>query len=265
MTVGELYTTKLGAGFGAIEETRKLLELWQPGMRSSELFKTALESGSFPNLSARRLLNLVKECFAHRYLLKDDYPASILKMLMPCLTKSEFAQLLFLYTCRANLILADFVKEVYWNRYISGHDFISNEIARQFVSKANEQGKTTKPWSDNLIERVARYLTKTCGDFGLLEPGIKLARKILPFRIEAKVAAYLAYDLHFAGQGDNAIVAHPDWQLFGMEQDDVRNELKNLTLKSYVIVQTAGNFTRISWTYSSWEEFVNVIAHKNMG
>ena len=51
----EQYTTKLGSGQGIIEETIVLLELWSPGMTGTELFKVALESGKFPNISARRL------------------------------------------------------------------------------------------------------------------------------------------------------------------------------------------------------------------
>lgn len=255
-----LYTTKLGAGLGAIEETRTLLELWKPGMSTAQLFRSALVSGIFPNMSARRLRNLISECFAPRYLVINEYPAFILKKLVPFLTLTEFTQLLFLFTCRANLILADFVREVYWPHYSSGHDAISNEDARNFVITAIQQGKTVKPWSENMIERVAGYLTRCCADFGMLEPGIKKVRKIIPYRIEPKVTVFLAYDLHFSGAGDNAVSAHMDWQLFGMEREDVFNELKRLSFKKFFIVQTAGNVIRIGWVYKNWEEVTDALA-----
>ena len=256
----QLYTTQLQAGLGAIEETKRLFTIWEPGMSASQLFQVALETGIFPHMSARRLRNLVTECFSPRYLIKNDYPAYLLKELMQCLTPSEFNQLLFLYTSRANPILADYVREVYWHYYSSGREFIDNEVAKEFVIKATQLGKTIKPWSESTIRRVGSYLTGCCADFGLLEPGTKSVRKILPFRIEQKVAAFLAYDLHFSGLGDNAILSHPDWQLFGMEWDDVRNELKRLSLKGFFIVQSAGEITRISWKYLNWEEFINGIA-----
>ncbi|MCL6557621.1 MAG: DUF1819 family protein [Firmicutes bacterium] len=255
-----LYTTRLGAGLGVIEETRTLLKIWKPGMTAAQLFQYALDSGNFPNMSARRLRNLIAECFAPRYLVVNDYPAVILKKLVPFLTLTEFTQLLFLFTCRANLILADFVREIYWHRYLSGHQVISNEDARDFVIKAIQQGKTVKPWSANMVERVAGYLTRCCADFGMLEPGIKKVRKIIPYRIEPKVASFLAYDLHFSGVGDNATIAHVDWKLFGMEREDVLNELKRLSLKRFFIVQTAGNAIRIGWSYKSWEELTDAIA-----
>jgi hypothetical protein len=255
-----LYNTQLGAGLGAIEETRTLLELWQPGMSAAQLFQNALDSGNLPGMSARRLRNLISECFAPRYLIANDYPAALLKKLVPVLTLTEFTQLLLLFTCRANLILADFVHEVYWDRYSSGYEAISNLDARDFVIKAIQQGKTVKPWSDNMVERVAGYLTRCCADFGMLEPGIKKVRKFIPFRIEPRVAAFLVYDLHFLGAGDNTIVAHVDWERFGMAREGVYDVLKRLSLKGFLIVQTAGDVIRIAWNQKNWEELIDVLA-----
>jgi hypothetical protein len=41
----------------------------------------------------------------------------------------------------------------------------------------------------------------------------------------------LAYDLKFSGLGDNQIVSHPDWSLFGLEQADVKDQLKRMSLQ----------------------------------
>jgi hypothetical protein len=46
----QLYTTQFQAGLGMVEETRILLDLWQPGMTAPELFQQALDSGDFPNI-----------------------------------------------------------------------------------------------------------------------------------------------------------------------------------------------------------------------
>lgn len=258
----KLYTTKLQAGLGLIDETRILLDLWQPGMKAPKLFQAALDSGYFPNVSARRLRNIVSECFASRYLVSKDYPVAVLKKLENSLASTEFSQLLFLFTARANVILADFVKMVYWTRYSSGHDTISNEDARNFVIQANQQGKTIRPWSESTIRRVSAYLTRCCADFGMLENGRKGVRRIIPYRIEQKTITLLAYDLHFFGLGDNAVVANSDWGLFGLQKEDLRDELKRLALKGFFIIQTAGDFIRIGWNYKNWEELIHVIAER---
>jgi hypothetical protein len=111
-----------------------------------------------------------------------------------------------------------------------------------------------------MIERVAGYMTRALADFGLLEPGIKKARRILSYRLEPKAAAFLAYDLHHAGNGDNRVIHHPEWQLFGLEPADVLNELKRLSRKRLFIVQHAGDVTRIAWNYDTMEQAADAIA-----
>jgi hypothetical protein len=61
------YTTQLQAGLGLVNETKTLLDLWSPGMSANQLHQVALESGRFPTVTARRLRNIVVECFAPRY------------------------------------------------------------------------------------------------------------------------------------------------------------------------------------------------------
>ncbi len=253
------YTSQIQAGLG-IEETRVLLELWQEGMRSGELFQAALQSGRFPRMSARRLQNMVKEGFAPRYLRDDGAPARLLNRLKAILVAQEWQQMLFIYSCRANLILADFVREVYWPAYAAGRQALTGDDARDFVTQANQEGKTAAPWSESTIVRVASYLTGSCADFGLLERGSRSERRIVPFRIERRVAALLAYDLHWSGLGDNRIVHHEDWMLFGMEAPDVVEELKRLAVREIVIVQHGGGVTHIGWLHPSLEELLHVIA-----
>jgi hypothetical protein len=227
-------------------------------MTSVQLGAAALASGQFPLVSARRLRNVVAECFAPRYL-KNPSVAPALKNLLQHFTSAELNQLLFLYTARANLILADFVREVYWARYSAGRNDLNLDDARSFVVNSVREGKTRKPWSDSTIRRVSSYLVGCCADFGLLTTTSRNQRSITAYRIQPKVAAYLAYELKFSGLGDNQIVGHPDWELFGLERDDVREQMKRLSLQGLLILQTASYVVHIGWTYKTMEEVIDVI------
>lgn len=259
-----IYTSQLGAGLGMIPETQVLLDLWHEGMGATTLHKTALEDGCFPGLSARRLRNLVVECFAPRYLVDHGAPARLLKRLRNQTTAQAIDQLMFLYTCRANPILADFVREVYWPAYAAGCSQLDNEEARSFVTQANREGKTVTPWSDSVIRNIAGYLTGCCGDFGLLERGQRRVRRILPYRLDPHVATILAYERHFAGLGDNRLIADPDWALFGLASEDVIVELKQLALKGQLILQSAGGVTQISWPLKTIDEVIDAVAQGNL-
>ncbi len=260
MTAKGQYTSQLQAGLGLLPETRLLLRIWEPGMTSPVLYQAALRSGEFPNVSARRLLNIIRECFAPRYLVAEGQPARYLKRLAHALAPTELNQLLFLHTCRANQILADFVREVFWERYVAGDDKVTVDEAKAFVGRGVDDGKTAKRWSDSTVKRVTSYLLGCCTDYGLLGRRTLSARVIVPYRIESKAAAYLAHDLHFAGLGDNALLTHPDWQLFGLAHEDVRDELKRLSLQGHLILQSAGEITHIGWKHKTMEDLIGVLA-----
>lgn len=259
MAESKPYTTQLGAGLGLVNESKTLLDLWSPGMSAVKLHHIALESGRFPTVTARRLRNIIFECFAPRYLVSGGTPAAHLKRLSALHSTADLTQLMLVFTSRANPILGDFVRHVYWARYAGGYTQITNDDARTFVERGIDDGKTVKRWSEATVRRVSAYLTGCCADYGLLERGQKTSRKIIPFRISPLAAAYLAFELHFAGVSDNALLIHEDWQLFGLAREDVLEEIKRLSLKGLLIVQVAGDVIRISWKQQDMEALCDVL------
>ena len=97
MTEQKFYTTQLQAGLGLIEETQALLSQWQQGMSTQDLFQAALDSGEFPNVTARRLRNIVAECFAPRYLNPEHQPAKWLQVLNHRVSTRALNQLFFIF------------------------------------------------------------------------------------------------------------------------------------------------------------------------
>jgi hypothetical protein len=255
----QFYDTNLAMGLGLIDETKALLRVWQPWMDAHALYEAVLAAGILSEVTAYRLRNIVVRCFGNRYLLGDAAPARYLQRLLPVLSYSELGQLFYLYTCRANPILADFVREVYWNSYSSGARVVTKDRAEEFIRRAIDDKKTPSRWADGQIERVGRYLTGCCADFGLLGHPAIGGRLILPFRIEQKTLLFLAHELHFGGTGDNALLSHPDWQLFGLAREDVLEELKRLALQGFFIVQAAGDVIRISWKHQDMEALCDVL------
>ena len=262
MTNGMNYTTQLQAGLGLIEETKTLLGLWEPEMSVQQLYQKALEAGSFPTVTARRLRNIVAEAFAPRYMVEKGKPASLLKQLSFAQSNADLTQLMFLYTSRSNPILADFVRQIYWQRYAGGYSEIRSEDARAFVERAIDEGKTGKRWAETTVRRISAYLLGCCADFGLIESGSKSNRRLVHYRISTLATAYLAYELHFAGLGDNALLVHEDWGLFGLGREDVLEEIKRLSLKGLLIVQVAGDAIRISWKCPNMEVLCDVLTQR---
>lgn len=261
MAESRFYTTQLQAGQGLIDETRSLLALYEPGMNRTKLIEKALRSGRFPLVTARRLRNIVVECFAPRYL-SDPATVPTVQRLAGSLSRPEFSQLLLIHTARANLILADFIRQVYWPRYSAGRDTLSRDDAREFVIAAMRAGRTQKPWSEATVRRVATYVLGCCSDYELLSSNIRGPRRIQPLRLYPSVAAYLAYDLRFRGLGDNQIISHDDWKLFGLEPEEVRDQFKRLSLQGHLILQSAAEVIHIGWAYKTMDELIDVLTRQ---
>lgn len=258
--MGEHYTTQLQAGLGMIEESIKLFDYWSDDKTVTEIYNEALESGAFPNVTARRLRNIVAECFAPRFMRETGVPANVVKAILKDGRQKEAEQLFFLATARANRILYDFVLDVFWPNYAAFDAMISREDAISFIKNALSNDKMKAKWSEGTISRVGGYLLGCLSDYGLIDSEKrKASRKINTFRSIGIVNVLLAYDLHFRGFGDNSLISHSDWKLFGMEESDVRDELKRLSRNGFFIVQTASDVIRISWNYKTWEELINVI------
>ena len=253
----QFYTTQLGAGLGLVEETKLLLSLYDEGMTTTELYDIALNSGLFPMVSARRLRNIIAECFSPRYI--KPGVALALKKLESTTSSSAFVQLLLIHTSLTNRVLIEFITDIFWAKYSGGHNVISGDDAREFIVNAVREGKTQKPWADSVIKRVSSYVLGCCADYGLLSSGRVSKRTIQPVRLQQSTALYLAYWLHFLGLGDNAVINHECWKIFGLEPFDVREELKKLAKNGWLIVQSAGDVTRISWQFKTMEDVIDVI------
>lgn len=253
------YTTQLGAGLGILNETELLLDLWEEGMDNKELLNKALREGLFPNISARRLRNIVNEAFASRYLVDEGRPAKYLQFFKENFSPDAFIQVALLYTCRANLILGDFIRDVYWPKYGAGVDSLTRDNAQRFVLDATREGYTGKIWADSMVKRVSSYLLGACSDFGLLKNSKGFYREIESFRIASEFASFLAYELHFSGLGDNSVILHEEWNIYGLAAEDVKEAFKQMALKGHLIYQSTGTAARISWKYNNMDEVLHGI------
>ena len=257
------YTTQLGAGLGMVQETFDLLRLWQPGDTPKQLSDKAIRTGVFSRATARRARNIVMEMFAPRFLADGGKSAAYLKCLIESnIPADDLTQLFFLYTARAQLIFADFVTDVYWPRYNAGAIRLGRVDAETFIHRALDNGRMQKRWTESMVRHVSRYLLGCCADFGLLSDVGKSERAIKRFSIRAKVALYLAHDMHFSGLTDFALTRHSDWRLFGFEAHEVVNQIKDLAHHGHLIVQAAADLVQIAWKYRSMEECINAIAQR---
>jgi hypothetical protein len=262
MTTAPHYTTNLSKAQGMVAETFELLELWEPGMTVGELKARVRAMGALGKATQVRVDDLVGRAFAQRYLIDGGKPARWLRhLLLNQVPRGLLRQLILIYTARANLILHDFIREVFWLKYSSRAGEVTKQDARYFIDGAVSRGALEKRWSDSMVERVTRYLLGTLVDFELIASNQFGQRQIRPLFIMPETIVFLAYELHFTGTDDQEVVRCRDWGLFGLSPADVIASLEKAATQGHLFIQHSGALVRVEWKYQTMEETLDALTH----
>lgn len=235
------------------------LDLWEPADSIQDLENKVLEKGILPDVTSRRARNLVAEMWAPRFSPHEFTGASDMKAIMDRLSRSSIQQFFCLFTARAQLIVREFITQLYWPTYEGGRSVLSRDEVETFILDAMDEGKMAKRWSESTVRRVTGYLTGTAMDFGFVEKASRSSYELTPPTIDEKLAIYLAYDLHFSGLSDGAVLSHVDWLIWGMNAEDVLKHLQFLGRNGHFIVQGSIELVRLNWAYKSREEVLDAI------
>jgi hypothetical protein len=261
VTVLAPYTTNLSKAQGMIPETFELLELWEPAMSVLDLKARVRETGALGRATQVRVDDIVGRAFAQRFLAGNGPPALYLRrMLQHRVPRGVLRQVILIYTARANRILHDFVREVYWTKHESGAGEVGKQDAREFIERAISRGDVQPRWSDTMIERVTRYLLGTLVDFELITANAFGQRQIRPIFVAPETVVYLAYELHQSGADDQELVRHPDWGLLGLSQANVISSLENAATQGHLFIQHSGALVRMEWKYARMEDMIDALA-----
>jgi len=98
-------------------------------------------------------------------------------------------------------------------------------------------------------------------DFELITANQFAHRQIRPLFILPETVVFLAYELHFSGLEDDAVVRHHDWGLFGLMLADVIALLEKAATRGHLFVQHSGALLRVEWKYRTMEEMLDALAH----
>ena len=255
------YTTNLAKAQGLVPETLELLALWQPGMSTAALTALVKETGALGRATATRISDVVGRGFGQRYLVESGKPALWLK----CLAASSFSrsalrQLLLVFTARHNPIFHDYITDVYWRKATSATGEVTKADTRDFLERAVVAGRIHPRWSENMMERVTRYLLGTLEDFQMIGENRFGNRHATPPAISPETALFLAHDLHFRETEDKDIPRHPDWQLFGLHPADVTALLDRTAAQGHFQLQNAGQILRIEWIHPDMDHLIDALA-----
>jgi len=247
------YNSNLLKGTGLVQEMLVLMQEYEPGESKGDFAKRIYEYGILSKSTEGRVLDLVNNIFSSRFLGEPlEVPLIIGQMRDEFVSMDVIIQLFYIYTCRANLILYDFVTEVYFKKVDQGSVEIRSADPKKFIEEALKTGRIEKGWAQSTIKKVSEHIIATLIDFKLIDQ----KKNILPFRILDLTTNYLAHELHFRGFSDNDIWNHPDWSLFGLHRDEVIPILDRLASQGTFLMQFSGELLSISWKNQNMNQFI---------
>ncbi|MCX6077948.1 MAG: DUF1819 family protein [Chloroflexi bacterium] len=258
-SLNKKYTvTGLIKGTASLDEMTTLLQNWRPDEPVFMYAKRVQAEGIISKETAKRAEDLVVLVFG-AWLLKPDASAArwLQKLVARGIDRQALQELLFLYKARAEIVLYDFTLERFWSTYNDGALYLQPSEIEDFLRFSQETGRVEKSWAKYTQYRLAMGILGALREIGFIREEKPRLYAYNPLEINRFTLIYLAYELHFAGQTDAALVDHPDWHLFGLERARVVERLSELGEQGGLIVQQAGSVVRLTWLFTSMEEVLD--------
>lgn len=244
------YTTDLLKATGLVQETLVLLEAYQPGQPKEAFGRFVKETDLLGKATQNRVDDILRSNFFRRYVAAGTETVAALKSLQANHIGFEVLNQLFLvFTCRANIILMDFISQVYWPKAVAGDLKILTTDPVSFINEATEDGRVVKHWSDSSRKHLSEKIIACLIDFRLIEKN-KTIRNFTP--ADATIN-FLLHEGHFKGLSDMQLLQMPDWAVLGLSTNDLVRRINQLAQRGHFIAQYSGELLTISWFYQSLE------------
>lgn len=258
-TTSRIYkTSTLTKGAPSFEELRTLFLNWNRDEQPLDFAKRLREDGILVKRTAQRADDLVLSIFRPWFLSPDKKAAErIQKILGKNVDWQNLNELFLLYKSRAEAVLYDFLILKFWMQFQDGALYLRKSDVDDFLHDAVQKNMIEKQWSENTKTRLIQGMFVALKDAGFLKEEKQNLYAFVNYRVSSFMFAYLAYDLHFTGLTDLAVIDHPDWQLFGLKRPQILQVLSDIGSKCGLLVQQAGSVVRITWNYASMDEVID--------
>lgn len=259
------YTARAIKATALVEETKALLRSWKPGESTADLRRRAREKALLGKATASRSDDVVAHAFNQRFLAEPLPAASHLQRLLEVRGPGQwFTDLCLLYAARADVVLREAVTVYAAERRVTGRSYVDTPSLVHFLEDQEARGRMERPWSTSVKESVAQHVLRQMTDFGLAEQPRRGVRELRSFEPTGVAVVWLTYDLHFRNLSDARVVAQPDWRVWTLEPERVRDRLSRLVRPGVWEFQAAGSVVQITWACTTMKEVVDVLARNEL-
>lgn len=255
-TSGPRYTSRIIKASALIADTRLLLAEWDTARPTAENLDRLRRQNVFGKTSRSRIEDILV-IFRQRYFDDPDVGAALVTLAQGDAPSGWLDSLLYFFVAQNDRTLRDLVVDVLYPRHVAGYADLPVEVMARAIRNWVAEGKTTSPWGDETIQRVARNSMATLRDFGVLQG--KIHKRITPVYLPAPAFALIAHWLHqHEGSGDRTLHSE-DWKLFFLSVAGVERLFIEAHQEHLLTYHAAGSVVRIDFPATTLTEYAHVL------
>ncbi len=256
--VPEPYTSRLLKGGAVLEETRRVVELWDLSLSAFENLDRISRKNLLGKASRVRLDEVIFVVIKPRLVGGGDHIVPALKGLLG--DHRAFMEACYFETSRADALLAGFAEGPLWTWWCQGRIAVSPAETEDWLRRLpGDRG--TADWSTAVRTRVARSLLSTMRDFGILTGVVRGRRKeIVAPSMSPLGFAYVAWREHERGASSRALVRSGVWHRWLLDQEQVIDLLGQAARLGVLRFSSAGSVVRIDWLVRTLAEVTGAAA-----
>jgi len=246
------YTSRIIKASALIADTKVLLAGWDLDQSVAENLDRARRENIFGKASRKRVKDILL-IFRQRYFDDTDVGTALVTLTQNDAPAQWIDPLLYFFSAQNDRTLRDIVVEVLYPRHLAGYTDLPVQVVVRAVRHWVAEGKTTTPWGDNTIMRVARNSVAALRDFGVLQGAVN--KRLTPIYLPTPSFALIALWLQQRERSGHLVLQSDDWRLFFLPVEGVERFFVEAHQEHLLTYHAAGSVIRIEFPAASLTEY----------
>jgi hypothetical protein len=253
------YTTRILKATALVADTKALFASWDLSKDVASNLHSA-QRGTMLGKASRSRVDDVLAILRQRYFRDPEVGRALATFMQGGAPSAWVDPLLYYYSAQNDETLRDIVLEVVAPRRQAGFADIHVEHVKRVVREWVTTGKTTKPWGETTILRVAQHALAALRDFGVLQ-GLD-HKYIAPTALPVEPFAFLAFDLLRALGTGERVLHSPEWKLFFLGPNEVERLLLEAHQQRLLAYYAAGSVIRLEFPHNDLVELAHALVER---
>jgi len=255
------YTSRIIKASALIADTKVLLAAWDPERPVAENLDRARRENIFGKASRKRVEDILL-IFRQRYFDDADVGTALVTLTQNGAPAQWIDPLLYFFSAQNDRTLRDIVVETLYPRHLAGYTDLPVQVVVRAIRNWVAEGKTTTPWGDKTILRVAQNSMAALRDFGVLQGTVN--KHLTPIYLPTPSFALIALWLQQRERSGHLVLQSDDWRLFFLPVEGVERFFIEAHQEHLLTYHAAGSVIRIEFPAASLTEYVHVLVEHGL-